>query len=106
MENLIEAPSEVRLIEESAACGMASCDESAAIALRSRPLCVRHFIPVCIQEIESRGERLKNGLYDEAATLAFKNFISACAGQASRFIQDDSLTDGSTKSSLEGFLRR
>jgi hypothetical protein len=106
MENLIEAPSEVRVIEESAPCGMASCDEGAAIALRGRPLCVRHFIPVCIQEIESRGDRLKNGLYDEAATLAFKNFISACAEQASRFIQDDGLTDGSTKSSLEGFLRR
>jgi hypothetical protein len=106
MENLIEAPSEVRSIEESSPCGMASCDEGAAIVLRGRPLCVRHFIPVCIQEIESRGERLKNGLYDEAATLAFKNFISTCAEQASRFIQDDGVTDGSTKTSLEGFLRR
>ena len=106
MENLIEAPSEVRLIDDNTACGMTSCDESAAIALRGRALCVRHFIPVCIQEIESRGERLKNGLYDEAATLAFKNFISACAEQASRFIQNDGLTDGSTKTSLEGFLRR
>lgn len=106
MENLIEAPSEVRLIDDNASCGMTSCDESAAIALRGKALCVRHFIPVCMQEIESRGERLKNGLYDEAATLAFKNFISACAEQASRFIQDDGLTDGSTKTSLEGFLRR
>ena len=105
MENLIEAPSEVRLIEESTPCGMASCDEGAAIAVRGRPLCVRHFIPVCTQEIESRGERLKNG-YDEAATLAFKNFISACAEQASRFIQDDGVADGSTKSRLEEFLRR
>ena len=106
MENLIEAPSEVRVIEESAACGMTSCDEGAAIALRGTPLCVRHFIPVCTQEIESRGERLKNGLYDEAATLAFKNFIAACAERASRFIQDDGFTDGSTKSRLEEFLRR
>ena len=106
MENLIEAACEVRSIEESAPCGMTSCDEGAAIALRGRPLCVRHFIPVCIEEIESRCERLKNGLYDEAATLAFKSFIAACAEQASRFIQDDGLTDGSTKTSLEGFLRR
>jgi hypothetical protein len=36
MENLIEAPSEVRLIDDNAACGMTSCDESAAIALRGR----------------------------------------------------------------------
>jgi hypothetical protein len=100
MENLIEAPSEVRLIDDNASCGMTSCDESAAISLRGRALCVRHFIPVCIQEIESRGERLKNGVYDEAGTLAFKNFISACAEQASRFIQDDGLTDGSAKTSL------
>jgi hypothetical protein len=106
MENLIEAPAEVRLIEESALCGMASCGEGAAIALRGTPLCVRHFIPVCTQEIESRGERLRNGLYDEAATLAFKNLISACAEQASRFIQDNSVSDGSTKSRLEEFLRR
>jgi hypothetical protein len=106
MENLIEAPSEVRHIEESAPCGMASCDEGAAIALRGTPLCVRHFIPVCTQEIESRGERLKNGYYDEAAMLAFKNFISACAEQASRFIQDDGVADRSTKSRLEEFLRR
>ena len=102
MENLIEAPSEVRVIGDSAACGMASCDEGAAIALRGTPLCVRHFIPVCTQEIESRGERLKNGLYDEAATLAFKNFISACAEQASRFIQDDGFTDGSDEEPAGG----
>ena len=106
MENLIEAPSEVRPIEESAHCGMASCDEGAAIALRGTPLCVRHFIPVCTQEIESRCDRLKNGYYDEAATMAFKNFISACAEQASRFIQNDGAADGSTKSRLEEFLRR
>jgi hypothetical protein len=106
MENLIEAPAEVRLIEESALCGMASCSEGAAVALRGTPMCVRHFIPVCTQEIESRGERLRNGLYDEAAMLAFKNFISACAEQASRFIQDNGVSDGSTKSRLEEFLRR
>ena len=106
MENLTEAPAEVRLIEEASHCGMASCDEGAAIALRGTPLCVRHFIPVCTQEIESRGERLKNGYYDETATLAFKNFIAACADQASRFIQSDNGADSSTKSRLEEFLRR
>jgi hypothetical protein len=106
MENLIEAPPEVRTMNEAARCGIAPCEGSAAIALRGTPLCVQHFVPVCTQEMESRSDRLKNGFYDEAATQAFKNFITSCAEQASRFIQGDGVTDGLTKSRLEEFLRR
>jgi PilZ domain len=106
MENLIEAPPEVRVTGENERCSMALCDGAAAIALRGTPLCMPHFVPVCTQEMESRSDRLRNGYYDEAATQAFKNFMAACAEQASRFIQDNAVTDGSIKSRLEEFLRR
>jgi hypothetical protein len=106
MENLIEAPPEVRLSGANARCGVAPCDEAAAVELRGTPLCPQHFVPVCTQEMESRGERLKNGYYDDAATQAFKNFIAACAEHASKFMQNDSLADGLTKTRLEEFLRR
>ncbi|MGH9746104.1 MAG: PilZ domain-containing protein [Candidatus Acidiferrales bacterium] len=106
MEHLTEAPAEVRTIEQSSPCGVASCAGAAAVALRGTPVCVQHFVPMCTQEIESRGERLKNGYYDEAATQAFKNFIGACAEQASKFMRDDAVADGLTKSRLQDFLRR
>jgi hypothetical protein len=106
MENLTEAPPEVRVISENARCGVVPCDRTAAIALRGTPLCMEHFVPVCTQEIESRGDRLKNGYYDEAATQAFKNFIAACAGQASKFMQDEGLADSLTRTRLQEFLRR
>jgi PilZ domain len=106
MENLIEAPPEVRVIREGAQCGISQCEGVAAIAMRGTPLCVQHFVPVCTQEIEARGERLKNGYYDDAATQAFRNFITACAEQASKFMQDENVTDGLTRSRLQDFLRR
>ncbi|MGA8143089.1 MAG: PilZ domain-containing protein [Candidatus Acidiferrales bacterium] len=106
MENLTEAPPEFRLTGESARCGVAPCEEVAAVALRGTPLCLQHFVPVCTQEIESRGDRLKNGYYDEAATQAFKNFITTCAEHASKFMREDCPENGLTKSRLEDFLRR
>jgi hypothetical protein len=106
MENLIEAPPEVRVIGENSRCGVESCDGAAAVALRGTPVCVQHFVPMCTQEIESRGDRLKNGYYDDAATQAFKNFIAACAEQASKFMQDESVADGMTKNRLQEFLKR
>src|ERR1700740_619775 len=106
MENLIEAPPEVRMTGENERCSMALCDGAAAIALRGTPLCMTHFVPVCTQEMESRREQFGNGYYDEAEKQAFKNFMAACAEQASRFIQDNAVTDGSIKSRLEEFLRR
>jgi hypothetical protein len=106
MENLIEAPPEVRVIGEDCRCGVERCDGAAAMALRGTPLCVQHFVPMCTQEIELRGDRLKNGYYDDAATQAFKNFIAACAEQASKFMQDESVADGLTKGRLQEFLKR
>jgi len=106
MENLIEAPPEVRASTEKAPCGIAPCDGAAEVELRGTPLCAQHFIPVCTQEIEARGERLKNGFYDEAATQAFKNFIAACAEHASRLLQNESPAAEPTKNRIEEFLRR
>ncbi|HTP43771.1 MAG TPA: PilZ domain-containing protein [Candidatus Acidoferrum sp.] len=106
MENLIEAPPEVRARTEKGPCGIAPCDGTAAIELRGTPLCLEHFVPVCTQEIEARGDRLKNGYYDEAATQAFKNFIASCAEHASRFLQDSEGAGEFTKGRLEEFLRR
>lgn len=82
MEGQIGLSPDVRLLLEHNQCATEYCNEPAAIDFDSRPLCLEHFLPACIAELESRSNRLRNLPFDPAATEAFKDFMAACAKQA------------------------
>ena len=82
MQNQIVSSPEVQLLHEPSWCAAASCSARAAIDFAGRDLCLEHFLPACITEIESRNERLRNLPFDPSATEALKTFIATCAQQA------------------------
>src|SRR5580700_12337447 len=82
MEGQIGISPDVRLLLEHNQCAAVSCNEPAAIDFDARPLCLEHFLPACITELESRSNRLRSLPFDPAATDAFKDFMAACAKQA------------------------
>ena len=82
MEHQLEPSTEVRLLLEPTWCAGASCNATAAIDFDGRQLCLDHFLPACIHELEARNERLRNLPFDAAATHAFKAFVTNCAKQA------------------------
>jgi hypothetical protein len=82
MQHEIASSSDVQLLHEPSWCAAASCNASAAIDFAGRSLCLEHFLPASIAEIESRNERLRNLPFDPAATEALKTFIASCAQQA------------------------
>jgi hypothetical protein len=82
MQHEIASSSDVQLLHEPSWCAAASCNASAAIDFAGRSLCLEHFLPASIAEIESRNERLRNLPFDPAATEALKTFIANCAQQA------------------------
>jgi hypothetical protein len=107
MENITEAAvREAHLSGEIAHCGADACAESAAVAIGDRQLCIEHFVPVCMQEVESRSDWLKKSPYDASATDAFKKFIAACIEQARNLVDDDRIADGPAKNRLQEFLHR
>jgi PilZ domain len=106
MEGQLEVPAEVQLPPEHIACTSESCNGVAATDLDSRPLCLEHFIPACIKELEARGELLKSLPYDPASIDAYKNFIGACAQQAEKLAQEPRFGDRQTKAVLLDFLFR
>jgi PilZ domain len=107
MENITEAAArEIHLAGDNSHCGADACGEAAAVAIGDRRLCVEHFVPVCMQEVESRSDWLKKTPYDASATDAFKKFIAACIEQARNLVDDERVADGHTKSRVQEFLRR
>ena len=93
MEGQIGLSPDVRLLHESSQCAAAPCNEIAAMDLDGRSLCLKHFLPACISELESRSDRLRNLPFDPAATDAFKNFIAACGRQTQNLADDPRFTE-------------
>jgi hypothetical protein len=106
MEHQLEPPTDVRLLVEPSWCAGASCNATAAIDFDGRSLCLDHFLPACIAELESRNERLRNLPFDAEATDAFKTFITNCAKQAEKLAEDPRFTQAHTKTVLLDFLLR
>jgi PilZ domain len=122
MEDQIELAPDVRLLPESSWCAAASCDATAAIDFSGRSLCLDHFLPACIAEIEARNERLRNLPFDPAATDALRAFIANCAKQAeqlsaqvtepvadplaAQLVKDPRIVPAHTKTALLDFLLR
>ncbi|MGD0426361.1 MAG: PilZ domain-containing protein [Candidatus Acidiferrales bacterium] len=118
MEHQLEPSTEVRLLVEPSWCAGASCNATAAIDFEGRSLCLDHFLPACIHELEARNELLRNLPFDAAATEEFKAFVTNCAQQAEKLAakleegtaedlnEDSRLTRAQAKTSLLDFLLR
>jgi hypothetical protein len=118
MEDQLGSSIAVRLLPEPSWCAGASCNATAAIDFDGRSLCLDHFLPACIHELETRNERLRNLPFDAAATQEFKAFTANCARQAEKLAQKlvekpvDSLNEdlrlsrAQAKTSLLDFLLR
>jgi len=106
MQDQLASATDVRLVLEPSRCAGASCDATAAIEFDGRSLCLEHFLPTCIAELEARNERLRNLPFDAAATDAFKTFITRCAKQAEQLAADPRFTQAHTKTALLDFLLR
>ena len=120
MQNQIASSPDAQLLHEPSWCAAASCNASAAIEFAGRSLCLDHFLPACITEIESRNERLRNLPFDPAATEALKTFIATCAQQAEQLAanavtqqpeqilncEDSRFTRAQMKSTILDFLLR
>jgi len=106
MEHQFESSSDVHLLLEPSRCAGACCDATAAIDFDGRSLCLEHFLPTCIAELESRNERLRNLPFDASATDEFKTFITNCAEQAKKLAADPRFTQAHAKTVLLDFLFR
>ena len=106
MQDQLASASDVRLVIEPSRCAGGSCDASAAIEFDGRSLCLEHFLPTCIAELEARNERLRNLPFDAAATDAYKTFITRCAKHAEQLAADPRFTQAHTKTALIDFLLR
>jgi len=118
MEDQLGSSTTVRLLPEPSWCAGASCNATAAIDFDGRSLCLGHFLPACIHELESRNERLRSLPFDAATTDAFKAFTANCAKQAEQLAQklvetpaenpneDSRLSRAQAKTSLLDFLLR
>lgn len=106
MEHQLEPSTDVRLLVEPSCCAGASCNATAAIDFDGRSLCLDHFLPACIAELDSRNERLRNLPFDAEATDAFKTFITNCAKQAEKLAEDPRFTQAHTKTVLLDLLLR
>jgi hypothetical protein len=106
MEGQLGSATDALPLVEASRCTGASCDATAAIDFAGRSLCLDHFLPTCIAELESRNDRLRTLSFDAAATEAFKTFIANCAKQAKKLAEDPRFTQAHTKTSLLDFLLR
>jgi PilZ domain len=118
MQNQIASSLGLQLLQEPTWCAATSCNSTAAIDFVGRSLCLEHFLPACIAEIESRNERLRNLPFDPDAADALKSFIAASAKQAETLaanaltqLPDQSATDSrfthaQMKTSILDFLLR
>ncbi len=106
MEGQTGVSPQVQLLVDHGLCAAAPCNETAAIDLDGRPLCLEHFLPACLVELESRNDRLRNLPFDPKATDAFKDFIAACARQAEKLAEDPRFAQRPSKTGLLDFLFR
>jgi hypothetical protein len=114
MQNEIATSPDLQFLHDPTWCAAASCNSTAAIDFAGRSLCLEHFLPACITEIESRNERLRNLPFDPAATEALKTFIASCTQQAETLTAKltEQLAPGArripvqTKTSILDFLLR
>ena len=114
MQNQIASSPDLQILHEPTWCAVASCNATAAIDFAGRSLCLEHFLPACITEIESRNERLRNLPFDPAATEALKAFIATCGQQAEtlaaklteQLSADARRIPAQTKASILDFLLR
>jgi len=106
MEHQLEPSTDLRLLVEPTWCAGAACNATAALDFDGRSLCLDHFLPACIAELESRNERLRNLPFDPAATDAFKAYITNCAQQAEKLAEDPRFTQAHTKTVLLDFMLR
>jgi hypothetical protein len=103
MQHEIASPPDLQLLQESIWCAAAACNAAAAIDFSGRSLCLEHFLPACITEIESRNDRLRNLPFDASATEALKTFIATCAKQAEQLAENPT---AQTKTAVLDFLLR
>lgn len=106
MEGQIRISPDVRLLLEQNHCVADSCDEIAAMDFDGRSLCLGHFLPACVGELEARNARLRNLPFDSAATDAFKEFVAHCAKQVEKLTEDARFAQGHTRAGLLEFLLR
>jgi hypothetical protein len=118
MQNQIASSLDPQLLHEPSWCAAASCNATAAIDFAGRSLCLEHFLPACITEIESRNKQLRDLPFDPDATEALKSFIATCAQQAEtlaanppaqlaeQLAADQRLTQARTKATVLDFLLR
>jgi hypothetical protein len=114
MQNQIALSPDLQLLHEPTWCAAASCNATAAVDFAGRSLCLEHFLPACVTEIESRNEQLRNLPFDPAATEALKSFIVTCAQQAEtlaaklteQLSADARRIPAQTKASILDFLLR
>ena len=114
MQNQIASSPDLQILHEPTWCAVASCNATAAIDFAGRSLCLEHFLPACITEIESRNERLRNLPFDPAATEALKAFIATSGQQAEtlaaklteQLSADAPRIPAQTKASILDFLLR
>ncbi|HXZ14012.1 MAG TPA: PilZ domain-containing protein [Candidatus Sulfotelmatobacter sp.] len=106
MQGQIQSPPDIHRTAESRLCAVSSCKSAAAVELDARPVCVGHFFPLCIQELETRCDFLKGKPFNPAAVDSFKIFLSACVNQAQRLVNEDHPDDTELKGRLQDFLHR
>src|SRR5579863_549408 len=119
MQNQIASSPDLQLLHKPTWCAAATCNSTAAMQFAGRSLCLEHFLPACIAEIESRNEQLRNLPFDPAATEALKSFIATCAQQAEtlaanaiarqaeqQFAEDSPSTRAPMKTAVLDFLLR
>ncbi len=106
MQGQIGISPDVRLVLEPSECATDFCHEIAAIDFAGQPLCVEHFLPTCMLELESRSARLRELSFEPAATAAFKDFMATCAKQAEQLAADPRFARAPAKTGLLDFLLR
>ncbi|MGA9889850.1 MAG: hypothetical protein WBQ31_20280 [Candidatus Acidiferrales bacterium] len=106
MQGQIGITPDVRLVLEPSECATDFCHETAAIDFAGQRLCVEHFLPTCMLELESRSARLRELSFEPAATAAFRDFMATCAKQAEQLVAVSRFTHAHGKNGLLDFLLR
>jgi hypothetical protein len=106
MQGQIGISPEVRLVLEQNECATDFCHEIAAIDFAGQPMCIEHFLPTCMSELESRSARLRELSFEPTATAAFKDLMATCTRQAEQLVADARFAQAPAKTGLLDFLLR
>src|SRR5271154_2622762 len=104
MESQIAWP-EPRLALKASQCSVDACREAVAAELETRPMCLDHFLSVSICEMDSRSACLNVMPVDAAAASTLKNFLTACAQQASELAENEEFAGKSVRNRLAEITR-